>query len=352
MNSRYEKIKKFLLQDNFDGFTKKDLFIKNFIPKAWGQDIAALSNIAEALKNTQDENMIGGSSRKLKSDKACLIDKAVQFAVHPKVNPWKKPIERVKDFNHYCYYLEHLNIILGCYQDIAGDKYLDLNTRITEYLRDESLSQKNAHARLIPYVKMRWSADQSAIIYSMWLYDQNNGTNYHEEPKSRWIEYMESHGKHASTGMYVTEVMGVKDYSGQPRGCSHAYMCYYMEHFDTVHAQQQWEMFKQHMLINRFGMWGFREYLPDYKGKWTPDSGPIVFGVGIAATGLALKPLKVWGDEWEWHIRKIRRNAHRIYGLFTLLRHIPFIGRLALLGSDMLATSILLAAETTRRKYV
>ena len=36
----------------------------------------------------------------------------------------------------------------------------------------------------------------------------------------------------------------------------------------------------------RLGLTGFREYLPSYAGKWTPDSGPIVGGVGIAATGL------------------------------------------------------------------
>jgi hypothetical protein len=349
---RYGRIEKFLRQNDFNGFKKDDLFIMNFIPKAWGQDIAALSNMAEALRNTKNDNNFGSSSRALRREKIFLIDRVVQFALHPKVNPWRKDIDQVTDFNHYGYYLEHLNIILGCYQDIADDKYLELNTRVTQYLRDESLIQENAHARLIPHVKMRWAADQSAIIYSLWLYDRNNATEYHVEPKNRWIEYMETHGKHPGTGMYITEVMGVKEYSNQPRGCSHAYMCYYMEHFDAVHAQEQWDLFKQYMLINRFGTWGFREYLPDYKGKWTPDSGPIVFGVGIAATGLALKPLKVWGDEWEWHIRKIRRNAHRLYGLFDLLRHVPFIGRFALLGSDLLATSILLSAETTRQRYI
>ena len=39
----------FLEEANFTGFTQEHLFIKRFIKKAWGQDIAALSNMAEAI---------------------------------------------------------------------------------------------------------------------------------------------------------------------------------------------------------------------------------------------------------------------------------------------------------------
>ena len=352
MRSCYNRIEKFLRRDNFDGFTKDDLFIMNFMPKAWGHDIAALSNMAEALRNTKNDNAFGEQSRTLRSEKIFLIDRVVQFALHPKVNPWKKDIAKVTDFNHYGYYLEHLNIILGCYQDVADNKYLELNTRVTEYLREESLAQKNAHARLIPYVKMRWAADQAAIIYSLWLYDQNNATSYHIELKKRWVEYMETCGKHQETGMYITEVMGVKDYSNQPRGCSHAYMCYYMEHFEPQFAGEQWKLFKRHMLVRRLGFTGFREYLPDYNGRWTPDSGPIIFGIGIAATGLALKPLALWGDDDLCNAGQIFGNAQRISSVLRVVSKVPLLGTLALIGADMLATSILLCAVTVEQKYI
>ena len=57
---RFDKIKSFLEKTNFKGFTKDDLFIMTFIKKGWGQDIAALSNMAEALVNialTSESNM-------------------------------------------------------------------------------------------------------------------------------------------------------------------------------------------------------------------------------------------------------------------------------------------------------
>ena len=43
------------------------------------------------------------------------------------------------------------------------------------------------------------------------------------------------------------------------------------------------------MMVDIIGIKGFREYLDSYKGSWTPDSGPIIKGLGIAATGLCLK---------------------------------------------------------------
>ena len=49
--SRFEKIELFLMKDNFNGFTKDDLFIMTFIKKGWGQDIATLSHMAESLVN-------------------------------------------------------------------------------------------------------------------------------------------------------------------------------------------------------------------------------------------------------------------------------------------------------------
>ena len=46
-----KRITDFLSRKSFDGFTSKDLFIKQIVKKGWGQDIAALSNMAEALTN-------------------------------------------------------------------------------------------------------------------------------------------------------------------------------------------------------------------------------------------------------------------------------------------------------------
>jgi len=332
------KIREFLAKPDFNGFTADDLFIKKFIKQGWGQDIAALSNMAEALRN------IGLAEAESREEMAELIEQVVERAVHRSVNPWKKSIETVTEFGHFGYYLEHLNIILGSYQLIGDQKYLDLNTRVTLHLRDASMSQENAHARLLPHVKMRWSADQAAIIYSIWLYDTNNGTTYADKPLGRWLAYMHENATHPETGLFITEVMGTKKYSEQPRGCSVAYMIYYMSYFAPEVAKSQWALFKEHMGYSMMGLKGFREYLPDFEGEWTPDSGPIIAGVGVAATGLALKTAAALGDHEIFDA--ILRLASIGTTMLGTAEMIPKIGDFAKIGTDLLASSIILAAKT------
>jgi hypothetical protein len=146
------KIEGFLSRPSFSGFTGDDLFIKQFIKKAWGQDIASLSNMAEALKSLSNSYE---NTELLK-----LFEGLVARAIHPSVNPWEKDIDLVDNFGHYNYYLEHLNIILGCYQSVCGTRYLELSNKISKHLVKATMTQKNAHARLLPHVNMRWCADQ------------------------------------------------------------------------------------------------------------------------------------------------------------------------------------------------
>jgi hypothetical protein len=337
VSTHYHRVKNFLKKDTFDGFTNNDLFIIQFVGKGWGQDIAALSNMAEAL------NIEAKLQRCNREEIKDLLRKIVVRALHKKVSPYKKDPRQVKNLGRYGYYLEHLNIILGCYQSVVDDHYLELNRTISEHLLNASLKEENFHAPLLPNVRMRWSADQAAIIYSIWLFDQNNSTSLSGNLRDKWLEHMNMNMVDKETGLYCTEALGVKRYSRQPRGCALAYLIYYAHHFSPDTAKEQWHLFKEHMLIRHFGISGFREYLPSYKGSWTPDSGPIVAGIGIGASGLALKTAAAMkdGDAYQG----LTRPVDIVMRLMRALMYIPLINRLARLGTDLLASSIKLCAE-------
>ena len=339
---RFDFIKDFLLRKNFNGFTSEDLFIMQFIKKGWGQDIATLSNMAEALvnlslKNPEDKQYIH------------LIDEVVIRALHPKVNPYKKDISKVNNFGKFGYFLEHLNIVLGSYQRIAGDKYVELNEKISNHLLKMSLRYSNYHADLLPYATMKWSADQAAIIYSLWLFDQNNSANLSSEIADKWLVYMNDNCIHKSTGLYQTEVMGTKKYSRQTRGCSMAYLIHYMSRFKPQEAQMQWSLFKKHMMIQVLRNTGFREYLEEYKGGWTPDSGPIIKGVGIAATGLALNTASTVGDMKTY--KKLNKGMKMVYNIIRRGNVIPGVNMITKILTDLLSSSIWLNAETKMKWY-
>ena len=88
----------------------------------------------------------------------------------------RKDPRSVENLGSYGYYLEHLNIILGCYQSAVDDAVSRVKPASDRAFTSASMAEDNCHAPLLPNVRMRWSADQAAIIYSIWLYDQNNGT--------------------------------------------------------------------------------------------------------------------------------------------------------------------------------
>ena len=335
---KFDKIKNWLQTLPFEGFTGDDLFIKQFIKKGWGQDIAALSNMAEALTN------IAANRPERAEEIRPLLDEVIRRARHPSVSPYRKDPAAVSNLNHYGYYLEHLNIVLGCYHRLFDDKHLQLNERVSEYLRSETLAQKNTHARLIPHVRMRWSADQAAILHSLWLFDQNTGAKLADEPVERWKGFMETQMRHAGTGLYATEVMNVKSYSKEPRGCACAYLTHYTAKFAPEIAQEQWQLMKKHLFVKKVGITGFREYRDGYQGRWTPDSGPIVAGVGVAATGLALKAAGTLGDAETFDA--LFRSISRSISVLETLNHLPGVKKVASIGTDLLSSAIYLTALT------
>ena len=335
----YERIQTFLVREAFSGFSSEDLFIMQFVPRGWGQDIAALSNMAEGLRNLVE---LEPSRREAIEP---LLTEVVERALSPAVSPFSKKITAQTSYGKHGYYLEHLNIVLGCYQSVYGDSYREINHAVTLHLVEESLGSPHYHAKLLPHVGMRWCADQAAIIYSIWLYDQNNGTKLHVDLAERWLAHMKTNLTDEATGLFQTEALNVKRYSRQPRGCALSYLIYYSSHFAPETAGDQWALFKRHMLIKRMGFVGFREYLQTYKGKWTPDTGPIIAGIGVAASALAMKAAMAVGDEETF--RALEQASSPLLRILEILSPVPLLGRLARVGTDLLASSILLSAATT-----
>ena len=343
-NIRYKRVKAFLTKPKFNGFTKNELFIMAFIKKGWGQDIAALSNMAEALAN------LYCSDKSNRHEYSHLISQVYKRAIHPSVNPYRKSLDKVKHLGRYGYYLEHLNIIIGAQKRILHSSDFDaLNDRISHHLIQNSLSYPNYHADLLPYATMKWSADQAAILYSVWLYDKNHNTSISSDLRSKWIGYMDQKMKHKKTGLFKTEVLGSKKYSNQPRGCSLSYMIHYMARFSKETASKQWKLYKKYMLKRFLGRFAFREFLEDYKGSWTPDSGPIIAGGGVAATGLGLNAASTMKDYKTYNgllktmspFHTTLKGAEKLIGNSILTR----------IGTDLLSSAIWLNAETKKEWY-
>jgi hypothetical protein len=62
----------------------------------------------------------------------------------------------------------------------------------------------------------------------------------------------------------------------------------------------------------RFGFGGIREYPPGHDGHGDVDSGPVLLGISVSATGFALAPARAFGNE------DVFRELYRTVDLFGL----------------------------------
>ena len=196
--------------------------------------------MAEVIRNLCRQGKVA------QSNAAMYMNKIYQCAISPSVRPWKKPISADTNFGGHGYFRApqyHPRMR----QEIFDDRHLELR-RISEHLIAISLAAVPCTAKC-GGLQIRHRA------LSVWLFDQNNQTALHEKAAR------ETKLTHESTGLFQTEALGVKRYSRQPRGCSSAYMIYYMSHFAPEHAALQWGKFKAAMLARSFGMTGFRACL-------------------------------------------------------------------------------------------
>ena len=126
-------------------------------------------------------------------------------------------------------------------------------------------------------------------------------------------------------------------------------MIHYMGRFAPKRAAEQWKLYKKHMAKRVFGKIGFREFLPDYDSSWSPDSGPIIAGIGVAATGLGLNAASTVEDKKTY--RGLERSMKPFYSVFDKTESLPVINVLTRIGTDLLSSSIWLNAETKQSWY-
>ena len=93
-----------------------------------------------------------------------------------------------------------------------------------------------------------------------------------------------------------------------------------------------------------FGFWSLGKYLKGYKGGMNPDSGPVLFGLGVAASGLALKAAASTGDVDVFE--RLHKSARPLLAAAEGLKAIPMINLVSLVATDMLSTSIKFSAIT------
>ena len=312
----------------FDGYTATDVLIEQFSVVFLSHAALGFMNVAAASPNHPEET-------------STLMQEIYRRAVSPDVSPYKKAPEDIQKLGDNNLYLSHLNLILGASCTVSKQPFHDkLHRRITEHLVKRSLAHESGVARSYPQYP-RFPADQAATLASLYLYDSCYGTTLAEKPIARWLGYMRAHASNKKTGLHISSVSSGFPDSRLPRGCALSWTILYMSQFAPDEARELYTRYRRHYYKHIAGWGGFREYPKGIDRAMNADSGPIVFGMGVAASGLGIGAARMFRDRRAYV--SIMRTAASV-GLPPL----SLAGRHYLL-SPLLGEAILFHGVTARR---
>jgi hypothetical protein len=127
-------------------------------------------------------------------------------------------------------------------------------------------------------------------------FDRAHGQHLVEAPAAAWRAYIEKNALDPELGLPFSEVTGSARHAREPRGCALSWQTRFLREFDEPLAQAWWVAFRRQFLVEHIGLGGFREWPPGKDFGEDIDSGPIVYGVGAAATGLGIAAARAMGD--------------------------------------------------------
>ncbi|MBC7862162.1 MAG: hypothetical protein IAF38_04255 [Bacteroidia bacterium] len=290
--------------------------------------IIVLSNLAEYILNFY----FNGHIPEKKAEE--YLDKIVTISLSDNVKPnyengWEK-----KQLKEDGLFLGHFNIILGIYKSVSGsDKHKNLNLKISSHLKKMFADESTANIRSWNNSSLRFPADNAAVLFSLFLYDKNFSDSLSRKPMEAWLAFMMTKGTNEKYGLHFSEVSAASKTADLPRGCALSFTICYMNSFAPKETKQLWERYKKEFLVEANGIAGFREWPKGIERKADADSGPIVFGIGTAASGFGLLAAKKMSDDTVY--RKLKSS-----------REISFLLVKEKIVNSILSKAILLNAET------
>ncbi|MCU0699115.1 MAG: hypothetical protein MUC96_21630 [Myxococcaceae bacterium] len=192
--------------------------------------------------------------------------------------------------------LSHLLLVLGAADRLGPCPDEALHRALAEALAQQSKDDPWHVPPSYRKLPLRWPADQSALLAGLARADAAHGTTFHVEPLAGFLATLDAQGTHRS-GLPVSELTGRGPGARFPRGCAQSFISRYLAEVEPTRTLGWWERYKAGFFVELpFGVIGFREWPRGVDRQGDVDSGPIVLGIGTAASALAISAAKANGD--------------------------------------------------------
>ncbi|MFK7923760.1 MAG: hypothetical protein AB8H47_17505 [Bacteroidia bacterium] len=146
------------------------------------------------------------------------------------------------------------------------------------------------------YSRLCWPADMVVAMASVSL-SSRLGERSYEKEIANWLEEVKA--KTDSLGLIPHSSEWGSGLPREPaRGSSQSLILVFLFEIDEAFAREQFAIYKQNFLDYRFGLPGLREYPEgmDQDLVGDIDSGPVIWGIGGAASLVGQKTMAIYGE--------------------------------------------------------
>lgn len=197
-------------------------------------------------------------------------------------------LKRLKSYQAYGTDLSHLNLLLGAYRLISEDEAFDhVHTHLTTLL--VKALDKTDGRPLRSYPGDTWTVDTLHALLSIRLHDRLHGTQRATPLVRQHLQWLEQDATDKATGLPKPYYHPQRQVAhGPPRGSELSYRLCVMPHLDAEASAALYQRYVDHFWREAELLAGFAEWPDSRRTKADIDSGPIIMGVGLGATGMAL----------------------------------------------------------------
>ena len=179
-------------------------------------------------------------------------------------------------------------------QEEKGRKQSDIQTfkndcyRLAEALEDADTPY------LESYVGSAWPADIVTGVAALALYDKMFKPRY-DSLIDVWVDKVKNN-LDPQTGLIPHKAAASWSKLEGARGSSQSQMLCFLKEIDEPFANEQFAKYKELFLAYRAGLPGIREYPKGIEGRGDIDSGPVIFGIGGAASIVGQRAMYEFGE--------------------------------------------------------
>ncbi len=210
-------------------------------------------------------------------------------------------------------YLGYMNLALGLHRRLQPEsRWAALNDSITAALRRRF--EASPSGLIETYPNETYPVDNLAGIGSIALHARATGTPA-DAFLERWCARLRERQIEPRTGLLIQAASAVTGRGlDAPRGSGSALGAYFASFADPKLARDLHRAVRRELTAGPLGFGMVREYPAGTRGNGDIDSGPLLFGYSVSATGFSLGSARVAGDSE--HFASIFRTAD----LFGALR--------------------------------